>query len=215
MMVRGAVRFTILLLAVALLEIACSRPAEQQLLNQFFRAARNRDNTTAAMMSSVTVDPRTQGSIEGFSITSVGPEQRAPLPYKALMQTAEQARQAEAEFQRQKKAYSDANLKTIEEVLKLENNPAAKLTPQQAAVKTEWDKWRADTATFVKNMTRSAGVCACRRFRQEMRLYERAKDGTGYRRVDPPQVLDLALRQLQAGNFEKLRADQEEELAEC
>ena len=152
-MVRGAVRFTILLLAVALLEIACSRPAEQQMLNQFFRAARNRDNTTAAMMSSVTVDPRTQGSIEGFSITSVGPEQRAPLPYKALMQTAEQARQAEAEFQRQKKAYSDANLKTIEEVLKLENNPAAKLTPPQAAVKTEWDKWRADTATFVKNMT--------------------------------------------------------------
>ena len=123
------------------------------MLNQFFRAARNRDNTTAAMMSSVTVDPRTQGSIEGFSITSVGPEQRAPLPYKALMQAAEQARQAEAEFQRQKKAYSDANLKTIEEVLKLENNPAAKLTPQQAAVKTEWDKWRADTATFVKNMT--------------------------------------------------------------
>ena len=70
-MVRGAVRFTILLLAVALLEIACSRPAEQQLLNQFFRAARNRDSTTAAMMSSVTVDPRTQGSIEGFSIMSV------------------------------------------------------------------------------------------------------------------------------------------------
>ena len=152
-MVRGAVRFTILLLAVALLEIACSRPAEQQLLNQFFRAARNRDNTTAAKMSSVTVDPRTQGAIEGFSNTSVGPEQRAPLPYKTLMQAAEQARQAEAEFQRQKKAYSDANLKTIEEVLKLENNPAAKLTPQQAAVKTEWDKWRADTATFVKNMT--------------------------------------------------------------
>ena len=69
------------------------------------------------------------------------------------MQTAEQARQAEAEFQRQKRAYSDANLKTIEEVLKLENNPAAKLTPQQAEVKTEWDKWRADTATFVKNLT--------------------------------------------------------------
>ena len=48
---------------------------------------------------------------------------------------------------------SNANLKTIEEILKLENNPAAKLTPQQAEVKTEWDKWRADTATFVKNMT--------------------------------------------------------------
>ena len=82
-MIRAASRITLLLLPLALLEIACSRPPEQQMLNQFFRAARNRDNTTAAMMSSVTLDPRTQGSIESFSITSVGPEQRTPLPSRA------------------------------------------------------------------------------------------------------------------------------------
>ena len=152
-MVRAATRITLLLLPIALLEVACSRPPEQQMLNQFFRAARNRDSTTAAMMSSVTLDPRTQGSIEGFSITSVGPEQRAPLPYKALIEAAAKARQEEADFQRRKKEYSDANLKTIEEVLKLERDPSAKLTKQQADVKAAWDKWREDTATYVKSVT--------------------------------------------------------------
>ena len=152
-MIRAATRFTLLLLPMVLLEVACSRPPEQQMLNQFFRAARNRDSTTAAMMSAVTLDPRTQGSIEGFSITSVGPEQRAPLPYKALIDAATRAREEEADFQRRKKEYSDANLKTIEEVLKLERDPNAKLTKQQAEVKAVWDKWRAETATYVKSLT--------------------------------------------------------------
>jgi hypothetical protein len=144
---------TLLLAAVALFDAACSRPPEQQMLNQFFRAARSRDNASVAMMSAVTLDPRTQGSVEDFTITSVGPEQRTPIDLKALLAAAEQARTAEAEFQQQKRAYSNANLKTIEEILKIENDPAAKLTPQQAEVKPVWDKWRADTATFVKNLT--------------------------------------------------------------
>jgi hypothetical protein len=144
---------TLLLLTVALLDVACSRPPEQQMLNQFFRAARSRDNTSVAMMSAVTLDPRTQGSVEDFSITSVGPEQRTPINLQSLIAAAEQARAAEAEFQRQKRAYSNANLKTIEEILKLESDPTAKLTPAQAEVKPVWDKWRADTATFVKNLT--------------------------------------------------------------
>lgn len=151
--VRSALKAVLLLLPIVALEVACSRPPEQQMLTQYFRAARNRDNTTAAMMSAVTLDPRQQGSIESFDITSVGAEQRSPLSLKALLDAAEQARTAEAEFQKQKRAYSNANLKTIEEVLKLESDPAAKLTPQQAAVKPVWDKWRADTATFVRNLT--------------------------------------------------------------
>jgi hypothetical protein len=151
--VRTALKIALVLLPVAAMEIACSRPPEQQMLTQYFRAARNRDNTTAAMMSSVTLDPRTQGSVEDFSITSVGPEQRQPLTFKPLLDAAEQARLAEAEFQQQKRAYSNANLATIEEILKLERDPAAKLTPKQAEVKPVWDKWRADTATFVKNLT--------------------------------------------------------------
>lgn len=160
--VPAALRILLLLLPVALMEVACSRPPEQQMLTQFFRAARNRDNTTAALMSTVTLDPRQQGSVESFEIVSVGPEQKAPLPYKAMIEAAEKARQEEADFQRRKKEYSDANLKTIEEILKLENNPAVKWTPAQAKVKPEWDKWRADTAMYVKNLsaTRTAVTMA-------------------------------------------------------
>jgi hypothetical protein len=151
--VRSSLKAALLLLPIVALEVACSRPPEQQMLNQFFRAARGRDSATAAMMSAVTLDPRQQGAVEDFTITAVGAEQRVPLDLKSLLTAVEQARTAEAEFQRQKKTYSDANLKTIEEILKLEANPTAKLTPQQAAVKPVWDKWRADTAMFVKNLT--------------------------------------------------------------
>jgi hypothetical protein len=123
------------------------------MLNQFFRAARNRDSTTASMMSTVSLDPRTQGSIEDFAVTSVGPERREPLPYKTLIEAAAKARAEEADFQRRKREYSNANLKTIEEILKIENQPNVKFTPAQAKVKPEWDKWRADTATYVKNLS--------------------------------------------------------------
>lgn len=151
--VPAVVKALVLLVPVALLEVACSRPPEQQMLTQFFRAARGRDNTTAALMSTVTLDPRNQGSVESFKITSVSPERREPIDFQPLIDAAEKARQDEATFQREKKAYSDANLKVIEEVLKLENDPTAKLTREQAEVKPIWDKWRADTAMYVKNLT--------------------------------------------------------------
>lgn len=152
-MARAGLRVALLLAPVVLLEIACSRPPEQQMLNQYFRAARGGDSTTAAMMSTVSLNPRTQGSIEGFSITSVSPERREPLAYRALMEAADKARQEEADFQRRKKEYSDANLKTIEEILKIENQPNVKFTPAQAKVKPEWDKWRADTAMYLKGLS--------------------------------------------------------------
>jgi hypothetical protein len=155
---RAVLSIMLVLAPLALLVAACSRPPEQQMLTQFFRAARGRDSTTTAMMSAVTLDPRQQGAVEDFTITSVGPEVRAPLDFSTLLGAEQQAREAEQEFQRQKKGYSDANLKTIEEILKLERDPTAKLTREQAAVKPIWDKWREDTAVYVKNASSAASV---------------------------------------------------------
>jgi len=135
---------------MALLAAGCSRPPEQQLLTQFFRAAKARDNNTTSMMSSVKLDPREQGSVESFSITSIGAEQRAPLTFKPLLEAAAKAQADEAEFVKTKLAYQNANLPVIEQVLKLEGDPKAKLTPAQQAVKTEWDKWRAEIITHNK-----------------------------------------------------------------
>ena len=100
--------------------ISCSRPPEQQFLTQFFRASRGRDNTTVGRMSAVELDPRTQGSVDDFSIENIGPEQRSPLTFKPLFEAEQKAIEEEKAFLKTKIDYQTANIKAIEEVLKLE-----------------------------------------------------------------------------------------------
>jgi hypothetical protein len=130
--------------------IGCSRPPEQQFLTQFFRAARGRDNTTVGRMSAVTIDPRTQGTIEDFSIENIGEETRTPLTFKPLFEAEQKAIETEKAFLKTKIEYQNANLKGIEEVLKLEAQPGAKFNAAQQKVKDEWDKWRAGIAEHAR-----------------------------------------------------------------
>lgn len=149
---RAKAIFLIAVLAgpLALLAAACARAPEQQLLDQFFRAARARDNATLAMMSAVSIDPREKGVVDRFSITNVTDEQRTPVSLRALVEAEDQARQTEAAFGKEKQVYQDANLAVIEQVLKLERDPAARMSPAQQSVKAEWDKWREDTTTHTR-----------------------------------------------------------------
>ncbi len=149
-------------LPAALIVIGCSRPPEQQLLTQFFRAAKARDNSTTAMMSAVTIDPRDKGTVESFSITSIGPEQRAALNFKALLEAEAKARNEESEFLKTKVEYQTANIKTINEIIKLEQDPKAKMTPAQQKVKAEWDKWREGINSYQRAVStaRAAVVAA-------------------------------------------------------
>jgi len=151
-----------MLMPLAVTAAACSRPPEQQLLTQFFRAARARDNTTLAMMSAVTLDPREKGTVEDFSITSVSPESRTPLDLQALLQAERQARDAEIEFAKRKMEYQTTNLPMIEQVVKLERDPKAKMSAAQQAVKAAWDKWREESTTFTRAVSaaRTAVVAA-------------------------------------------------------
>jgi hypothetical protein len=131
--------------------ISCSRPPEQQFLTQFFRAARGRDNTTVGRMSAVNIDPREQGSVEDFSIENVGPETRTPLTFKPLFEAEDKAKQEERAFLDTKIAYQTANIKAIEEVLKIEQtNPTPKYTPAQQKTMDEWNKWREGIAAHAK-----------------------------------------------------------------
>jgi hypothetical protein len=139
-----------LIIPSAVFLIACSRPPEHQFLTQFFRAARGRDNTTVGRMSAVEMDPRTQGSVEDFSITSVGEEQRTPLTFKPLFEAEAKAREEEQAFLKTKIEYQTANLKAIEEVLKIEATPEPKYSPALQKVKDEWDKWREGIAAHAK-----------------------------------------------------------------
>ena len=141
--------------------IGCSRPPEQQFLNQFFRAARGRDNTTAGRMSAVMIDPRTQGTVEDFTIENVGPETRTPLSFKPLFEAEAKAAEEEKAFLKTKIDYQTANIKQIEEVLKLEAQPDAKFTPALQKVKAEWDTWRQGIADHARKT--SAATAAIKR----------------------------------------------------
>ena len=110
----------LLLVPTVLFVVGCSKPPEQQFLTQFFRAAKGRDNTTVGRMSAVEIDPRTQGSVEGFSIENISAETRTPLTFKPLFEAEEKAKQEERAFLDTKIAYQTANIKAIEEVLKIE-----------------------------------------------------------------------------------------------
>jgi hypothetical protein len=147
---KKVVAAALLIIPSAVFLIACSRPPEHQFLTQFFRAARGRDNTTVGRMSAVEMDPRTQGSVEDFSITSVGEEQRTPLTFKPLFEAEAKAREEEQAFLKTKIEYQTANLKAIEEVLKIEATPEPKYSPALQKVKDEWDKWREGIAAHAK-----------------------------------------------------------------
>jgi hypothetical protein len=147
----------LLLVPSALLVIGCSRPPEQQFLTQFFRAAKARDNTTVGRMSAVSIDPREQGTVEDFSIENVSEETRTPLSFKPLFEAEAKAKQEERAFLDTKIAYQNANIKAIEEVLKLEAVAGAKFTAAQQKTKAEWDKWREGIAAHART---TAGATA-------------------------------------------------------
>ena len=141
-----------MLVPATLIVVGCSRPPEQQFLTQFFRAARGRDNTTVGRMSAVTIDPRTQGSVEDFSITNISDENAHAADVQAAVRgRSRRPREEEKAFLKTKIEYQNANIKAIEEVLKLEAQPDAKLTPAQQKIKAEWDKWREGIAAHARD----------------------------------------------------------------
>src|SRR3954452_21682971 len=88
-------RFGIALLVLA----ACgSTPVEQQLLTQFFRAARVRDNTALASISAVKFDPRTDGTVQDFTIDSIGAQQHRTLQLQDLTADQDKIREDQVEF---------------------------------------------------------------------------------------------------------------------
>lgn len=150
---RASVAISLVVAPLALLGIACSRPPEQQFLTQFFRAARARDNNTTSMMSAVEFNPRDRGEVSSFEITNVSEERRTPLDLKPLMDAAMKAEADQKDFLRQKIEYQNANMAALQNIVKMEKDPKAKFTPEQAKMKAEWDKWREDTAVHQKAIT--------------------------------------------------------------
>jgi hypothetical protein len=153
---RSRIRTLILFVPViggfALLAAACSsRSQEQQLLQNYFRASRIRDNTTLANIAAVAFDPRTDGTVENFDITDVGKESRRQLQIKQLTKDEEDARKADADFAKKKKEYQDQNIEAIERVVKAERARQT-VKGKDAEVQAAWTKWRDEQAQYQRKL---------------------------------------------------------------
>lgn len=152
---RSSILLAMLIAGFALLDVACgggSAP-EKQVLTNFFRASRVRDNATLANISAVSFDARTDGTVQDFDITSVGEEQRRTLQIKQLMDEEEKAKQADADFAKKKKEYQDANLETIERVVKMERSGQTNFRGKDAEVRATWSKWRDEQSQYQKKLS--------------------------------------------------------------
>jgi hypothetical protein len=140
---RATAAIALVIAPLGMLVAACSSaPAEQQLLNQFFRASRTRDNETLARMSAVEFDPREQGEVTDFEITNVGEERRTRLDFKALIGAQQKAADEEADYRKRRVEFESANRPALEAIAKMERDPSAKFNATQQTLKAEWDKWR-------------------------------------------------------------------------
>ncbi len=142
-----------LVVALALLVVSCGGAAtpEQQILSNFFRAARTRDNVTLGNLSAVRFDPRTDGTVEDFTIVSVSDEQRRTLPIRELTEAVAKAKADDTELAYQKKIYQDANFPALQRVVKAEQE---KQTVQgaDAAIQTAWTRWREEQAVSTRRL---------------------------------------------------------------
>ena len=147
---RGCLALAVTLLPIGLLVACSSAPPEQQLLSQFFRAARNRDNETMARMAAVDFDSREQGEVTRFEITSVSEERRTALNYRAMIDAQAKATTDLEEFRKRRYDFESTNRPALEIISKLEKDPAAKFDPKQQALKAEWDKRKQDALGLQK-----------------------------------------------------------------
>jgi hypothetical protein len=141
--------------AVLLLAAACgSTPVEQQLLTQFFRAARVRDNTTLASISAVPFDPRTDGSVQDFKIDSIGAQQHRKLQVQEFTAEQEKIRNDQIEFTKKMRDFYQSNSIAIDRALKAdrENQP---VRGQDATLLTEYKKWDADSRDLERKLSQA------------------------------------------------------------
>jgi hypothetical protein len=138
-----------------LIVVACgSTPVEQQLLTQFFRAARVRDNTTLAGMSAVNFDPRTEGSVEDFKIDSIGAPQTRKLQVQEFTEEQDKIRADQVEFTKKMRDFYQSNSLTIDRVMKADQG-GQPVRGKDAELLAEWKKWDAESRDMERKLSQA------------------------------------------------------------
>src|SRR5689334_8106480 len=140
---------------VLLVFAACSSPpVEQQVLTQFFRAARVRDNTTLASMSAVTFDPRTDGSVQDFKIDNIGAPQHRKLQVQEFTDEQEKIRSEQVDFTKKMRDFYQSNSIAIDRVMKAKQaNQTVK--GKDAELLTTWMKWDNDSRDLERKLSQA------------------------------------------------------------
>ena len=140
---------------VLLAAMACgSTPVEQQLLTQFFRAARVRDNTTLASMSAVSFDPRTEGTVENFKIDSIGEPQRRKLQVQEFTAEQDKVRTDQVEFTKKMRDFYQSNSIAIDRAMKADQAKQP-VRGKDAELLAEWKKWDTDSRDLERKVSQS------------------------------------------------------------
>lgn len=158
-MSRSTIRRAILLVPVilgsCLFEFACSSPPiEQQLLTTFFRAARVRDNTGLASISAVSFDPRTEGSVQDFTIDNIGAQQRRTLQVQQFMDDEAKVREEQVEFTKKMRDFYQSNSIAIDRAVKADQAKQS-VQGKDAALLAEWKKWDTDSRDFERKVSQA------------------------------------------------------------
>ncbi|HKY23260.1 MAG TPA: hypothetical protein VJM31_18735 [Vicinamibacterales bacterium] len=151
--------FLPLLVAVTALSGCSANSQEENLVRQYFRASGLRDNQTLANFAVVSFDPKTEGVVTDFTVTSVSPEWSEPLKVIELSKAVTEAEAANKAFNEKKKAYQDTNMQAIERVLKAQAS-GRKLTGKDGQIQAEWEKWQADAASEAKKVSAARNALA-------------------------------------------------------
>jgi hypothetical protein len=149
-----SLRHPLVVLSVLVVTSCGGSSAEQQLLTNFFRASRVRDNATLSNLATVEFSPRTDGSVQDFTVTNVGPEQKRTLQIQEALTEVEQAKQAESEFARRKKEYQDANMPALQRVSTSQREKKA-ITGTDAEVLAAWNKITAEELATKKRSSQA------------------------------------------------------------
>ncbi len=149
-----------LVLALALGAVYCGgSSSEEQLLTNFFRASRVRDNATLSNISTVQFNPRTEGSVQDFDVTNVGPEQRRTLQIQQALDEVDQAKAAETEFSKRKKEYQDANMPALQRVSTSQREKKP-ITGKDADVLAAWTKISTEEVATKKRSSQARAKAA-------------------------------------------------------
>lgn len=154
-----ALRHPLLVLFVLAVTSCAGAPPEQQLLTNFFRASRVRDNATLSNIATIEFNARTQGTVQDFEITSVSPEERRTLQIQQALSEVDEAKVAETEFAKRKREYQEANMPTLRRVSDNQREKKA-ITGKDAEILAAWNKLSAEEIATKKRSSQARSKAA-------------------------------------------------------